>query len=226
MDSIIDSLGLADVDQVAPFDPRVVTGTIVAENADAALVQFVAPSGKKATGVLPVTEFYRGRRWATGERYTLLQCDTSGRPLLSATRPELVSALLDGIAPEVRAGQVRVMAVARRAGLRTKVAVAATEPGVDAVAACVGRFPPRVDHVKNALGGEQVDLLAWHPELGTYLRNALQPAQVVDVEVDEAKHAATASAPQHLMSAAVGGGGLNSALAGQLAGVSVRIIPD
>lgn len=223
MDNLIASL-VSDEDAAAPFTPRVVTGRIVAENADAALVEFRTPTGKKATGVLPVTEFYRSRRWATDETYTLLQCDAGARPLLSATRPELVSALLVGVSPEVRAGTVRVMDVARRAGMRTKVAVAATEVGTDAVAACIGRNHNRVDHLKDALLGEQVDVVAWHPDTETYLRNALQPAGVIDVVVDEDKLTAVASAPRHQMSAAVGGGGLNSALAAQLVGLSVRIV--
>jgi N utilization substance protein A len=222
MDNLIASLGLDDT--AAPFSPRVVTGRIVAQNADAALVEFRTPGGKKATGVLPITEFYRSRRWETDETYTLLQCDGGARPLLSATRPELVTALLVGVSPEVRAGQVRVMGVARRPGQRTKVAVAATAAGVDAVAACVGRNHNRVDHLKDALLGEQVDIVAWHPDTETYLRNALQPAGVIDVVVDEEKRTAAASAPRHQMSAAVGGGGLNSALAAQLVGLSVRII--
>ena len=222
MSDIMTALGLADPD--VPVFSRVVTGTVVAESADAALVEFTSRTGKKATGILPVTEFYRGKRWEVGKVYTLLQCDSSPRPLLSATRPELVTNLLEGISPEVRAGQVRVMAVARRAGARTKVAVAATEAGVDAVAACVGRSHNRVDHLKDAMFGEQVDIVAWHEDTETYLRNALQPASVVDVVVDEDKRAAVASAPQHQMSAAVGGGGLNSALAGQLVGLSVKIV--
>lgn len=224
MDSLIASLGLTPgaADESA-LSPRVVTATVSAANADAALLHVAGPDGVQ-TGVMPVTEFYPNRRWAVGETYTLVQLDAGPRPLLSAVRPQLVEALMVGISPEVRAGAVRVMGVARRPGLRTKVAVAATEAGVDPIAACVGRHHNRVDYLKAALLGEQVDIIAWHPDRAVFLRNALQPAAVSDVVIDEEARTAVAAAPSHQMSAAVGGGGLNSALAGHLVGLQVRIV--
>jgi N utilization substance protein A len=224
MENLIATLGLGGDTEQAESDPRVVTATVTAANADAALLRFTI-DGQSVTGVMPITEFLPGRKWAEGDVLTALACDTSARPLLSLARPELVPALLAGVSPEVRSGAVRVMGVARRAGMRTKVAVAATEPGVDPIAACVGRNHNRVDYLKAALLGEQVDIVAWHPDRETFLRNALQPAAVSEVAIDEAERTAVAVAPGHQMSAAVGGGGLNSALAGQLLGVLVRIVP-
>jgi N utilization substance protein A len=223
MDSLIESLGLVSTEDKSALYPRVVTATVTAANADTATLRFDGPNGPVANAIMPVTEFYPNRRWAVGETYTLLQLDAGPRPLLSAVRPELVEALLIGISPEVRAGTVRVVKVARRAGLRTKIAVAATEAGTDPIAACVGRAHNRVDHLKDALSGEQVDIIAWHPDREVFLRNALQPAAVVDVAIDAEARTAVATAPAHQMSAAVGGGGLNSALAGHLVGVQVRI---
>ena len=224
MDNLIATLGLGPDTEQAEADTRVVTATVVAANADAALLKFTR-DGKSVTGVMPVTEFLPGRQWEIGDTLTALACDDSDRPLLSLARVELIEALLAGVSPEVRSGTVRVMGAARRPGQRTKVAVAATEAGVDPIAACVGRNHNRVDYLKKSLLGEQVDIIAWHPDRSLFLRNALQPASVSDVAIDDEARTAVAAAPGHQMSAAVGGGGLNSALAGQLLGVLVRIVP-
>jgi N utilization substance protein A len=220
------SLGIAIPEAAEGYEPRVVTGTISAVNPDVALVKFTADS-RTVTGVLPITEAIRGRRWEAGEAHTLLQCEpalSGKRPMLSAVRPGFVEAVMHGVVPEVRDGRIRVMAVARRPGTRVKVAVATTTPGLDAVAACVGRRHNRVDAIREALGGDQVDLVAWHPDPRIYLKNALQPAQVNEVIIDPKTRTATAHADAHQMAAAVGGGGLNSMLAGRLLGVQVRIV--
>ena len=120
MDNLIATLGLGpDTDQ-AELEPRVVTATVAAANADAALLRFTR-DGKTVTGVMPVTEFLPGRKWEEGDVLTALACDDSDRPLLSMARAELVPALLAGVSPEVRSGTVRVMGVARRPGQRVRV---------------------------------------------------------------------------------------------------------
>lgn len=222
MDALIETLGLRSDSSATLSEHRVVTATVARANADVAMLTFTS-DGQQREGVMPVTEYLPGRSFTVGETLTVLLCDEGERPLLSMSRPELIGALLSGVSPEVRDGSVRIMGVARRAGVRTKVAVATTVPGVDPIAACVGRVHNRVDHVKAALLGEQVDIVAWHPDQDTFLRNALQPASVIDVTIDEQTHAAVATAPLHQMSAAVGNGGWNSALAGQLTGTQVRI---
>lgn len=224
MYDIFDQLGIDRPAGVDAFEPRVVTGTVRANNPDAAMIDFVGEDGRKATGVLPVTEALRARGWEVGSVHTLLQCDAGPRPLLSAVRPGLVEAVLGGICPEVRDGRVRVMGVARRPGARTKIAVAPTTEGVDAVAACVGRRANRVEAIKAALGGEQVDIVAWHDDPRVYLANAMQPARIEKVAIDPESRSAMVHAPAHQMAAAVGGGGLNSLLAGRLIGVTVRVV--
>jgi N utilization substance protein A len=210
LDELIPSLA-------GPTELKVVTATVTSATPDVATLRTAA--GVEA--YLPVTEFYPNRRWAVGERYQLLQVHGGPRPQLSAVRPELITALLEGLSPEVRDGSVRVMAVARAAGVRAKVAVAATQEGVDAVAACVGRGANRVKALASLLAGERVDVIAWHADRETYLRNALAPAAVERVRFEGTK--AIATAPAHMMSAAVGGSGLNSMLAGQLTGYTVVI---
>jgi N utilization substance protein A len=223
--SVMAALGLAGSEEEASA-VAVVTGTIDVASADVAMVKVRAVGAKPYEAIMPVTEFPANKRWAQGETYQLLQLGSGNRPVVSATRPELVEALFDGVSPEVRAGQVRIMGVARAAGVRSKVAVAATEPGVDPVASLVGRGANRVKAVAVSLGGERIDVVAWHPDRETFLRNALAPAAVSEIHIDEDAREATAAAPAHQMSAAVGGGGLNSALAGQLVGLRVTIVPE
>jgi N utilization substance protein A len=200
-----------------PSELKVVTATIVSATADVATLR--TASGDEA--IMPVTEFYPTVRWTVGDTYQLLQTTDGPRPQLSAVRNELIVALFEGLSPEVRSGSVRIMGVARSAGVRAKVAVAATDTGVDAVAACLGRQANRVRTVIAALAGERVDVVGWHPDPATYLSNALAPAAVTEVRIDGTK--AVAVAPAHQMSAAVGGSGLNSSLAGQLTGLHVII---
>lgn len=219
--SLLAQLGLA-VEEV--FEPCVVTATVISASQDVALLRTAGINGQAMDAVMPATEWYPTRRWAAGESYQLLQVDRGPRPLLSAVRPELIDVLFSGVSPEVRSGAVRIMGVARNPGVRCKVAVAACEPGVDPIAACVGRSANRVRLISSLLLGERLDVVAWHPDPADFLRAALAPAAVtrVEIEGDEAR----AYAPAHQMSAAVGGSGLNSQLAGQLVGVKVTVVPD
>lgn len=220
MSSALASLGLIDPAEQNDFYPRVVTATVVAANSD--IAQLKLADGTEA--LMPVTEWYPGRRWDVGQSYQLMQLDPGPLPVCSAVRPEFVELLLAGVSPEVRSGTVRVLGVAREAGRRTKIAVAATRPEVDPIAACVGRGANRSrDYLGGALLGEKVDVIAWHPDKAEFLRNALKPADVSDVTISGDK--ATAAAPAHQMSAAVGEKGLNSALAGRLVGLQVLIVP-
>ena len=116
------------------------------------------------------------------------------------------------------------MSIARAAGLRSKVAVASTGGTADPVAAMIGRDANRVKLVSQLLEGERIDIVAWSPVTETYLKNALAPAKVSRVQVTE--RGATAFAPAHQMSAAVGSSGLNSQLAGQLIGLPVIVAVD
>jgi len=217
---------LDDVDDHDGFCPTVVTGTITAASADVATVSFTDATGTSRSGRLAAHEWAGPHTWQIGHTYTMLMLDPGPRPFLSTADPRLIPALLDGVSPEVRSGKVAVMGIARKPGARTKVAVAATMDGIDPVAACVGRNHNRVDDVRAAIGGEQVDYVAWNPDPAVFLANAMQPATCRHVVIDAGSGQALAVAPDHQMSAAVGTGGLNSALAGRLTGLRVRVIAE
>jgi N utilization substance protein A len=218
MTNILEALG---IDEPDTLDPTVLLGTISQISPDSALMTFA--DGTQA--MLPISEFYAQHTWHVGDKYHVLTFERDGRRLASTVRPELVEALYAGPVPEIRHGVVRVMSVARAAGERTKIAVALTTEGpVDPVAAMIGREANRVNLVRAALGGERVDVIAWHEDPAIYLANALAPARISSVEIDE--NSAIVHAPAHQMSAAVGHGGLNSQLAGQLLGLSVTVVAD
>lgn len=226
MSSLNEALGLEPDAAVESFRPYLVTGTVVSSNADAAMLSFVH-GGHEVTGALPVTEQPDAHQWVPGAVHAVVLCEPimpGGLPRLSLVRSELVSETLASLSPEVRAGDVRIMGVARRPGLRTKIAVASTVAGLDPIAACVGRSHNRVDALRSALGGEQVDIIAWHPDQEQFLRNALQPASISNITIDATARTAIAATPHHQMSAAVGAAGLNSALAGKLVGLMVKIV--
>lgn len=211
MDSILETLGLEALPET-----RVVTGIITAATPDVATV--TTRDGSSA--LLPSSEFYPGQPLEVGRQYYLLRIPGPA-PMLSVVRPELISALYAGVTPELRTGIVRIISIARAPGSRSKVAVASTRADVDPVSALVGRNANRVRAISALLGGERIDVIPYHRVPETYLANALAPATVERVVIDG--DSATVYAPSHQMSAAVGHGGLNSQLAGQLLGVSVRV---
>ncbi len=207
------------------FSPRVVAARVTSSGDDLLSVEFTAADGTPRVGAMAVSDWLPRLRPTPGALVVATQMDDSDRPRLSMTDPALVSSALDGISPEVRTGAVRVMEVAREPGRRTKVAVAATAAGVDPVAACVGRGHGRVDALREVLGGEQVDVVAWHPDRLRFLANAMQPASVVAIWFDAAAGMALVAAPDHQMPSAVGAGGLNSLLAARLVEAKVRVVP-
>jgi N utilization substance protein A len=194
----------------------VVTATITAATPDVAVAE-IAPN---RNGSLPVTEFYPNRSWEVGGRYHLLNLNNGARPTLSASRPELIGMLLDGLAPEIRAGQVRIMSIVRQVGIRSKIAVAATNSGIDPIAACVGPSAGRIRRLSEMLLGERVDVVAWNEDPQIFIRNAVGTT-VRTLEIDGLR--ASVVVPAHQYQAAVGGGGLNAALASRLTGYLLSV---
>lgn len=157
-----------------------------------------------------------------GDRILAVQAEDGS---LSATRFDLLAALFEAIVPEILDGSVRIMRGARMPGRRSKVAVAASTDEIDPVFACVGRRVNRLNVVSRLLGGERIDVIAWHHDFDTYVRNALAPAAAEEVRRGE-DGGVTAFVPPHLMSAAVGDGGSNSFLASELVGAPITIEPS
>jgi N utilization substance protein A len=204
-------------DVLAPQPSRLVTVKVIEASPDIAVCEL--PDGRVAR--MPVTSFYPNRRWETGARYHLVAAESGSAVVLSATADELLPMLLDGLSPEVREGRVRVMGVARQVGVRSKIAVAATEPDVDPVGACLGRAANRVRALSAMLLGERVDVVAYHEDPQRYVVNALAVSPV-SVTVDETA-GFVVSVPSHQLAAARGGGNLNVVLASRLCGQRIDL---
>lgn len=146
---------------------------------------------------------------------------------LSRTHPNLVRKLFEFEVPEIADGTVQIMSLAREAGHRSKVAVRATVPGVNAKGACIGPMGARVRAVMSELRGEKIDIVDWDDDPATFVGNALSPAHVVSVTVvDEEARAARVIVPDFHLSLAIGKEGQNARLAARLTGWRIDIRSD
>lgn len=170
-------------------------------------------------GVLPRTAVPATMHLSPGDQLLVEVLRPAARPVVSAVSPGLVAKQLEAYVPELRDGSIQVMAVAREAGVRTKLAVASTREGVDPVAAVLGRASNRIKTLARRLHGERIDVVAWHPDVKVFTRNALGPVGVTDVK--ETDEGLLVVVPSHLTRAAIGGGAMNVRLTAAL--VSRRI---
>ena len=146
---------------------------------------------------------------------------------LSRSHPDLVRRLFEFEVPEIAQGEVEIMAIAREAGHRTKIAVESTVPGLNAKGACIGPNGARVRAVMAELGGEKIDIVDHDPDPVVFVGNALSPSKVLEVTVaDEATRAARVVVPDYQLSLAIGKEGQNARLAAKLTGWRIDIRPD
>jgi N utilization substance protein A len=125
--------------------------------------------------------------------------------------------------PEIFSGAVEIKAIAREAGFRSKVAVAARQEGIDPVGSCVGMRGVRIQNIVNELNGEKIDVVQWSVDPKDFIANALSPAQVVEVQLRDDEHAATVIVPDKQLSLAIGKEGQNVRLAAKLTGWRIDI---
>ena len=178
---------------------------------------------------LPPREIPRSQNYERGKR---LQClilsvknETRGAPVIvSRTHRDLVAVLFEQEVPEIYEGQVRIMAIARDPGNRAKVAVQATEEGIDPVGTCVGVKGTRVQNIISELDGERIDLVEWSEDISAFIANALgRRAGVRRVELDNESKSARVIVPDDQLSLAIGQRGQNARLAARLTGWKVDI---
>lgn len=147
---------------------------------------------------------------------------------ISRTHRNLLRRLMEQEIPEVRDGKVEIKSIAREPGHRSKVAVQATVPGLDAVGSCVGMRGLRIQNIVNELAGEKIDVVEWDTNLAHYISNALSPAKVQAVLLDESGSIKTATVvvPDRQLSLAIGKEGQNARLAAKLTGWRIDIKSD
>ena len=181
---------------------------------------------------LPPTEQVPGELYEHGSR---LKCRVVGvsrgqrgpQITLSRTHPDLVRGLFAQEVPEVADGSVQIMALAREAGHRTKMAVRSTVAGLGAKGACIGPQGSRVRAVQNELHGEKIDIVDWYDDPARFVAEALSPATVLSVEVvDAVQRSARVVVPDYKLSLAIGKEGQNARLAARLTGWRIDIHSD
>ena len=143
---------------------------------------------------------------------------------VSRTAPELLTALFRLEVPEIAEGTISIICAARDPGSRAKLAVKSNDPRLDAVGACVGMRGSRVQSVTNELAGERVDIIIWHPSEAQFVINAMSPAEIQSIVVDEDKHSMDLAVASANLSQAIGRSGQNVRLASQLTGWELNVI--
>ncbi len=185
----------------------------------------------KAEAVLAPTEQMPGDEYRQGERikaYITEVRRTSKGPqiYISRTHPGLLKRLFELEVPEIFDGTVEIKSVAREAGYRSKLAVHSRNKDVDPVGACVGPKGARVQSVVNELRGEKIDIVKWDENPEIFVANALSPAKVVSVRLQEDQKVASVIVPDHQLSLAIGKEGQNARLAAKLTGWKIDIASE
>jgi len=182
----------------------------------------------RTEAVLPPSEQVRTERYRVGQRlkFILLQVARTSkgpRVIVSRSHPELLRRLFELEVPEVYNGTVEIKSIAREAGFRSKIAVAAKQEGIDPVGCCVGLRGIRIQNIVSELSGEKIDVVMWSPEPANFIANALSPAHILSVELNKGEQVATVIVPDKQLSLAIGKEGQNARLAAKLTGWRIDI---
>ncbi|EAX47073.1 NusA antitermination factor [Thermosinus carboxydivorans Nor1] len=182
----------------------------------------------KAEAILTPSEQIPGEVYKHGDRlktYIIEVKKTTKGPqiLVSRTHPGLLKRLFELEVPEIHDGVVELKSVAREPGMRSKIAVHSRDENVDAVGACVGHKGMRVQTIVNELRGEKIDIVKWSSDPAKFIANALSPAKVISVEVNETEKVSKVVVPDYQLSLAIGKEGQNARLAAKLTGWKIDI---
>lgn len=179
--------------------------------------------------VLPRAEQIPTERYSEGQRLrgyvsSVVKSNRGPQIIISRTHRTMLRRLLEVEVPEIYNGTVEIKSIAREAGYRSKVAVAALQEGVDPVGSCVGMRGTRIQNIVNELGGEKIDVVQWNPDIGYFIANSLSPAKVTNVMLyDEKGKTAVVVVPDKQLSLAIGKEGQNARLAAKLTGWRIDI---
>ena len=183
----------------------------------------------KATGILPLREQIQGEYYSPGQRVKVLikEIEREGHApelILSRGDPRFIEILFGQEVPELEGGMVEIVSLTREAGRRTKMAVKSNTPGVDPVGTFVGGRGVRVQAVMNEIGDrEKIDIVTWSSNPSEFIREALSPAEIVEVKIDEERKRAQVIVAEDQQSIAIGRAGQNVRLASRLTGYELDI---
>lgn len=204
-------------------------GTVVTGTVQRVEPRVVRVEIGKASGIIPQSEQIQGEFYSVGSRIKVyikdIERENRGPQLiLSRGNEAFVEYLFRQEVPELETGAVEIKAIAREAGRRTKLAVISSVPGVDPVGTFVGGHGTRVQAVMNEIGDqEKIDIVTFDANVEQFIKNALSPAEVVRVEIDEAAKRAKVFVSEDQQSIAIGRGGQNVRLASRLTGYELDI---
>ena len=214
-------------DQLAAREGELITGSVSRVEPRAIILDV----GKGDEAVLQTSEQSPLEHYRIGQpvKAYVLEVRRSARGpqvLVSRTHKGFLRRLFELEVPEIHAGTVEVKAIAREAGSRSKVAVSSRQDGLDPVGATVGQRGARVQAVVAELAGEKIDVIPWNEDASVFVANALSPAQVLGVNIDEEHRIANVTVPERMLSLAIGREGQNARLAARLTGWRIDIRSD
>ncbi|MEP0806635.1 MAG: transcription termination/antitermination protein NusA [Chloroflexota bacterium] len=205
---------------------EIVSGVVQATNAQSTTVGL----DMKAEGTLPASQRIPGERFKVHDRVRAVVLEVKDGPrgpqiILSRAHRNFLRRLLENEVPEIYHGVVEIRAIAREPGARAKVAVSATQPGIDPVGACVGIKGVRIQAIVKELHDEKIDIIEWHPDPMVYITKAISPARVTGVYLADSEGARTATVVvgEDQLSLAIGRDGQNARLAAKLTGWRIDI---
>jgi transcription termination/antitermination protein NusA len=214
-------------DQFASREGELITGTVNRVEPRAIILDV----GKNVEAILATTEQSALEHYRIGQNVKAFVLEvrrsTKGPQIfVSRTHKGFLRRLFELEVPEIHAGTVEIKAIAREAGSRSKVAVASRQDGLDPVGATVGQRGARVQAVVAELAGEKIDVIPWSDDASVFVANALSPAQVISVDIDEEHRIASVTVPERMLSLAIGREGQNARLAARLTGWRIDIRSD
>lgn len=213
---------------LAEYEDKI--GTIVNGVATRVEGRMVRVELGRAQGILPVSEQIQGERYYPGQRLKLFLKDVEKgfrgpQLIVSRGSKEFIELLFQSEVPEMENKAVEIKAIAREAGVRSKIAVASNVQGVDPVGTFVGGHGTRINAVRDEIGNqEMIDIVVWDEDPATFVANAMKPANVSKVKLKDAK--ATVIVPEDQLSIAIGKSGQNVRLAGKLTGYELDVEAD
>ncbi|KRN33654.1 transcription elongation factor NusA [Weissella halotolerans DSM 20190] len=215
-------------DNFSQYEGEVLTGEV--EREDSRYLYIILPGDQEAA--MAQSDRMPNEHYVLGDKIKVVVSEVKSEAkgpqiFVSRTRPELVKRLFEAEVPEVYDGTVEIKSVAREAGDRSKIAVYSHNENLDAVGTMVGQRGSRVQAVVNELAGENMDIVEWEEDPAAFIKNALNPAEVVEVLFDPRdERAVTVLVPDYQLSLAIGKRGQNARLAARLTQFKIDIKPE
>jgi N utilization substance protein A len=204
---------------------EIVSGTVL--RVERGRQQVILDLGR-TEAVLPYSEQIRAEHYRIGQRLRVYvkevyRATRGPQVVVSRAAPELLRRLFELEVPEIARGTIEIMGVVREPGYRTKVAVISRQDGIDPIGAVVGVRGARIQNIVNELSGERIDVIRWDPNDLAYVANALSPAEVVSINLDDETNTMFLAVPDRQISLAIGKEGQNARLAAKLTGYRIDI---